>query len=243
MEPLLIGYFPGYPIKQPEWLEAPGVEEVCSANRAHIHLPENWYHQQRHNALMHFDSEEIAWTVLQDDVLLTLVSDDTLDPPWHVGILRLSPKDFDLYAYKVLPVRLVEGHHEELQLTPPKAAPLPRGYERLGYDVVSWSGTGDFGCCPLSCNGDARTQPVNRYCLLDQRMQALHLARVYSEGNWEPGPHYCGRKDPGPYCVVEVWRKCKPFAEPKRSGDPFEWSPDLLRNLVQQKLANGGVYE
>ena len=243
VEPILTGYFPGYPLPRRHWLAAPTVVEFCCANRAHFRWPENWMHQKRHNALLQFDSEEIAWTVLRDEIVVQLERDDTRDPPWNVEILRLPSEEFHLYAYKVWPICFRAGQSQDLQFATPQAECMPGDYRKLGYDVVSWAGAGDFGCCPLFCNEEARTQPVNPYCLLDEITPALDLARFCSTADWKPGPHYGGREDPGPYCVVEVWRKARPFAEPRRSGEVFSWPSDLLHRLVQHKLGHGRVFE
>lgn len=191
---------------------------------------------------MLFDSEELAWTALRDDVVVEVNKDETLDPPWRAEILRLPCEVFDLFGYQVLPVRYFEGQQEAHPFSDTNPAPLPADYQKLGYDVVSWSGTSHFGCCPLFCNGDARALPVNQHCLLDEPALALDRARYYSETDWKPGPHYCGRKDPGPYWVVEVWRKRKPFPEPQHCGDHFQWDPRLLKRLVCHEMAHGDVY-
>ena len=38
---------------------------------------------------------------------------------------------------------------------------------------------------------------MNRYCLVDDLDTAIPMARDFAAGNCEPGP----------YCVVEVWRR------------------------------------
>jgi len=243
VEPILTGYFPGYPLPRRQWLAAPAVVEFCSVNRGHFPWPENWMHQKRHNALLQFDSQEIAWTVLRDEIVIQFERDDTRNPPWKVEILRLPCEEFNLYAYKVWPVCFQAGEPKDLRLPTPAAESIPADYRKLGYDVVSWPGGGYLGCCPLFCNEEARTQPVNPYCLLDEITPALDLARFCSTTDWKPGPHYCGRGNPGPFCVVEVWRKTKPFADLKRSEGVFEWPPDLLHRLVQHKLGHGRVFE
>ena len=241
MEPELVGYFPGLTPQPPAWFRVPGVVEICSANRARIQLPKNWYHQQRHNALLHFDSQECAWTVLQDDILIKLERDASLDPPWRVEFSRLPCQKFDLYAYKVFPVRFVEGQQCPWELAIPQAVAVPSDYQRLGYDVVSWSGKSYFGCCPLFCHDAAANQEVNRYCLLEEVEAAFELAASCSAGDWKPG-HYCCPKEPGPYCVVEVWRKAKPFQAPERSGEVFEWPGDLLHRLLEHEIGHGEIF-
>jgi hypothetical protein len=82
--------------------------------------------------------------------------------------------------------------------TPPPASDLS-AYESLGFDVV---GVGDgsffFECSPLSCNGVAAEQPVNRFCLIDDPARALALARDFSHPDSRVEPAWA-------YGVVEVF--------------------------------------
>jgi hypothetical protein len=48
---------------------------------------------------------------------------------------------------------------------------------------------------------------VNRFCLVDTERDAVEMARAFSVSQPEPGP----------YCVVEVWRELSPGAEPDRA--------------------------
>jgi hypothetical protein len=245
MEPVLIGYQPRSTPPRPRWLQSPVVEEVCSVVThccTQVKL-ENWSHQQRHNVLKHFDSQEIAWTVLRDDIHIELERDDSRDPPWRVEILRLPREQFGLCAFKLLPVRFVEERQEDFAPPELRVAPLPADYQRLGYDAVGWNNYGPFECSPLVCNGEAAHQSVNRFCLFDETGPALELARRFSGRDWKPLWPDSGHCNPGPYCVVEVWRKAKPFPEPARSDAVFEWPPDLLRRLVQHKLGHGSVFD
>lgn len=248
MESTLIGYLARHTPPKPEKLPAVGVKEICCVHPDAIRIPdalkrEFWQHQNRHNALYHYDREEIAWTVLRDDIQIVLERDNSLDPPWRVEIRRRAGELFDLYAFKVLPIRFVDTEPERHDLPPLKVAPLPADYERLGYDAVGWKNYGVFNCSPLICNLEAAQQDVNRYCLFDKVGPAVELARRYSGTDWEPVWPNSGHCDPGPYCVVEVWRKAKPFAEPERCGPRFEWPKDLLNSLLQHKLAHGNVFE
>ena len=248
METILIGYLARCTPPKLPCLPLPTVDEVCSVAADIIGLPdslriENWYHQGRHNALKHFDSEEIAWTVLRDDLHVRLERDGSSNPPWRAEIVRPCAERFDLFAHKLLPVLFVNEKQEDLALPELRVAPIPADYQRLGYDTVGWNNYAPFRCSPLICNGEAVHQNVNRYCLFDEPGPALDLARRFSGSNWEPFWPGHGHCDPGPYCVVEVWRKAKPFPEPARCGPAFEWPPNLLRRLVEHKLGHGNVFE
>jgi hypothetical protein len=248
METILIGYLARcIPPKLP-CLPLPTVEEVCSVAADIIGLRDplridNWYHQGRHNALNHFDNEEIAWTVLRDEIQIRLEQDGSSNPPWRAEIVRPCAERFDLFAHKVLPVLFVKEKQKDLSLPELRVAPIPADYQRLGYDTVGWNNYAPFRCSPLICNGEAVHQNVNRYCLFDELGPALDLARRFSGSNWEPFWPGHGHCDPGPYCVVEVWRKAKPFPEPARCGPPFAWPQDLLLSLVKHKLGHGRVWE
>jgi hypothetical protein len=248
METVLIGYVARCTPRKLPCLSLPTVVEVCSVAPDFIGLPdslrlENWYHQRRHNGVKHFDSEEIAWTVLRDDIQVRLERDSASDPPWRAEIVRPRAEKFDLFVHKLLPVLFVNEKPENLSLPELRVAPIPADYQRLGYDAVGWNNYAPFRCSPLICNGEAVHHPVNRYCLFDEMGPALDLARRFSGRNWEPRWPSSGHCSPGPYCVVEVWRKAKPFREPARCGPAFEWPPDLLRRLVEHKLGHGNVFE
>lgn len=247
MEPILIGYLARHTPPKPEKLQALGIKEICCVHPDAIWIPdalrlEFWQHQQRHNAVNHYNTEEIAWTVLRDAIQILLERDNSLDPPWRVEIRRPPVEMFDLYAFKVLPIRFVDTEPERHDLPPLKVAPLPADYERLGYDAVGWKSFA-FICSPLICNHEVLHQEVNQYCLFDELDPAVELARRYSGKDWEPVWPDSGHCDSGLYCVVEVWRKTRPFAEPRRCGPKFEWSKDLLYSLLQHKLAHGNVFE
>jgi hypothetical protein len=121
---------------------------------------------------------------------------DTEEIAWNV-VPPEARHQFDLYAYFMFPVRFDGGREEPYELPPLNVQPLPSSFVRLGYDAVSRSTGNNFECSPLSCNYMAEHVPVNRYCLVDTEQEAFELAREFSAGNCEPGPYY----------VVEVWKR------------------------------------
>jgi hypothetical protein len=79
-------------------------------------------------------------------------------------------------------------------------SPGPTDFEVLGFDLVGLDATVmGFGCSPLSCNGLAKEERVNRFCLVDERDRALALAAQYSI----PGAGH----ESGTYYVVRVARQ------------------------------------
>ena len=186
-ETLLIGYLPKQFTEAAGDIHAPayaGVEEICSVSECIAKPPPDWVEKWAHNTdTWLFDTPGAAWSVVQ------------------------AAERYRLYAYRLLPVLFHEsGHEAEHPLPELTAVPIPAGFSFLGYDaVVRHVGTMHSGgneapaffCSPLSCNGMAKEYPVNRYCLVDDLDTAIPMARDFATGNCEPGP----------YCVVEVWRR------------------------------------
>jgi hypothetical protein len=101
---------------------------------------------------------------------------------------------FRLFAYRIGNILFVDGQQEPLELIPLDVEPLPRSFERLGYDAVMFEFC-SLGCSPLSCNGQTYLASVNTYCLVNTDEEAICLARQFS----------INKPEPGPYAVVEVW--------------------------------------
>jgi len=174
--PALIGYFPKRTRQRPDWLEAAGVDEVCSVSTCVSSGPGDWIQRWRHNALWVYDSPALAWSVVPES----------------------ARGEFDLYAYRMYPVEWAAGARRPLAMPPlPGLEPLDASFARLGHDVVSRSAGTSFECSPLSCNSMAREHPVNRHCLIEDAATAFRLAGEFESGSGEPGP----------YCVIEVWRQ------------------------------------
>jgi hypothetical protein len=116
--------------------------------------------------------------------------------------------DFALYAYRLWPVQFEDGHEEPIDLWwEPAVALMADSFVRLGWDAVVGGNGHSFGCSPMSCNSGAdvvRCPEINRYCLVADKRAALTLARNFS----------ITQPEPGPYCVVEVWRDTAARAEP-----------------------------
>lgn len=119
----------------------------------------------------------------------------------------LVPEDeranFAMVAYRLGLVQFDDGEEEEIEIWwELDFAPLPDSFVRLGWDAVVGGNAHAFGCSPLSCNSGAdcvRCPELNRYCLVDNLPAAIALARSFS----------ITKPEPGPYCVVEVWRDTK----------------------------------
>ena len=162
------------------------VQEICSVSECLAKSPSAWVDKWVHNTETGlFDTPGAAWSVVP----------------------AAERERYRLYAHRLLPVLFHEsGEETEHPLPELTAVPIPDGFSCLGYDaVVRHVGTTDSGgnetpaflCSPLSCNGMAAEYSVNRYCLVDDLDTAIAMARDFAAGNCEPGP----------YCVVEVWRR------------------------------------
>ena len=79
---ILIGFFPKRTHQPPQWMKAPIVREICSVSNCISEGPDGWIDMWKHSDPWGlFDSEEIAWSVTEDDTA-----------------------GFDMYAYKMFPV-------------------------------------------------------------------------------------------------------------------------------------------
>ena len=115
--------------------------------------------------------------------------------PWH------------LYAYRMFPLRFANGIEHPWPVDIDGVQPLPADYDFLGLDVVSQEQDSQFRHSPLDCNGWYQAVPVNRYCLLDDWEVARQLALHWSQDQFDEKGSYLGPAEPGPYSIVEVWRK------------------------------------
>ncbi len=155
------------------------VEEICSVSDCIARGPEGWRDQGKHNVYDMYNNPHLAWSVVPVEV--------------H--------SDFELFAYRLLLLEFKEGRGEPMadwwELT---VEPMPRSFVRLGWDAVEGGNHCSFGCSPMSCNAGCDVVEIakrNRYCLVSTEEEGIALARHFS---------IC-QPEPGPYCVVEVWRE------------------------------------
>ena len=108
--------------------------------------------------------------------------------------------EYEIHAYRMLAARWDEGREIEISISEIKTEPLTGAFENIGFDVVSIeNGVAGFGHSPLSCNRMAEEIATNEHCLLDDLETAKRTAMQFSQGKVEPGPYY----------VVQVFRKPK----------------------------------
>ena len=117
-------------------------------------------------------------------------------PSDALAVVPPGSRSFSLFAYRLQPVRFVNGRAESISIPTLPIDPLPHEFVALGFDIVSRSVSSFFECSPLSCNGMANEVPVNRFCLVDTLAEAVTLGERFSRERLEPGPYY----------IVEVLR-------------------------------------
>jgi hypothetical protein len=154
--------FLGYRVKRP-WRPDPawdpggttGVVEVCSASDCLAIPPDDW---------------EKRWDFNRAECYTTAAEALATVPPSEVT-------RFAVFAFWLVPGSGSPADPFDPGLPPLPPGPGPSEFEQLGFDVVELpAGAGlfpGFGCSPFSCNLYVRKMPVNRWCLLDDRDDAL----------------------------------------------------------------------
>jgi hypothetical protein len=161
------GFFPKITQPVPAWLENPRVRQICSVSTCISPGPAGWLEKWQHNQFGFYDSEALAY-----------------------GVIDTPPERFDLYAYRLFPIRCLGDQIERLTLTS-QSGPVPDTYEFLGYDIVTKSTADFFECSPLSCNSGAAEFDVNQFCLIATQDEAVRvLLAISRDGSYEPGPYY-----------------------------------------------------
>ena len=230
-EPVLIGYFARRPWNRTEDVRIlpPQVRDMCNVGQMSANGPPDWIKLWLHNDFWLYSTEARAWAAAVDNSNLHRLRAE-LSRHWdgtpgsvergmdqyiacHVPLPGASLQsvgrrfDWQLYAYRMLPVRFADGKEAPYAIREEGVQPLPADYLRLGLDVVSRERELEFCYSPLDCNGWYQKVAVNGYCLLDQLETAFELARHWSVGKYDANGSYIGPAEPGPYSIVEVWRK------------------------------------
>ena len=180
-ESVLIGYFPKKIALRTDWFKNSTVEDIYSVCECISKGPDDWIDKWKHN---------ITWWLF-----------DT--PEAGLEVLGANDVGFTMLAYKLFPVQFDGGALQPLEIVSTARGEL-NNFEFLGYDIVSRSAEiaeVRFEHSPLSCNNGCEKIPVNKHCLIDDFKTAWKIAESISaeskNGSWEPGP----------YCLVEVYRK------------------------------------
>jgi hypothetical protein len=234
--PILIGYFARRPWSRAEdgpRVLPPQVEEMCNVGRMGYDGPPKWIDLWLHNhEFWLYDTEMRAWAAAvananlhglhaelsrkwdgipgsieaaMDEYIARHVPPPATSYPWAD-----SRSQWHLYAYRMFPVRFADGTEAPHHLVASGVQPLPADYEHLGLDVVSRERDLEFSYSPLDCNGWYAKVAVNRHCLVDDWETARSLALHWSQGKFNEKGNYIGPAEPGPYYIVEVFRKFPP---------------------------------
>ncbi|MEJ2708725.1 MAG: hypothetical protein P8074_14010, partial [Anaerolineales bacterium] len=143
-EPIFVGFFPKRTQPAPTEFNSGTIREIANVAECISPGPEGWIQHWKHNPGGFFDTQELATQVIEN-----------------------NPEEYDLYAYKVFPLRCKDGEIEAISIA---KAPewIPKDYHFLGYDIVTKSQADFFECSPLSCNYLANDYKVNQFCLIDE---------------------------------------------------------------------------
>ena len=229
MSPILIGYFAHRPWTRAEdrRLFPAQIEAMCNVGNAIA--PPDWINLWLHNDYWVFSTEARAWAAAVDNANLHRLRADlprrrdgkpgSIEAGMDDYIARHVPvpdaaapsagRRFEwwLFAYRMFPLRFADGVEAPYPIRAEGVQPLPADYDYLGLDVVSRERDLEFCHSPLDCNGWYTKVAVNRFCLLDELETALQLARHWSNGKFDEKGSYVGPAEPGPYFIVEVFRK------------------------------------
>jgi hypothetical protein len=166
-EPIFVGFFPKRTQPAPTEFKSGTIREIASVAECISPGPEGWIQHWKHNPMGFFDTQELASQIIENN--------------WE---------EYDLYAYKVFPVRCNDGESEPISIAKSQGE-VPKDFHFLGYDIVTKSQADFFECSPLSCNYLANDYEVNQFCLIDELETATQaLVDICQSGKAEPGPYY-----------------------------------------------------
>jgi hypothetical protein len=166
----LVGYFSKKTAVPAGWstsATSAHVTEICSVSGCVATPPEGWIDHRLHNEWGFFNTQLDAELVV---------------PSGCDG--------FTVFAYRLLAVQFAHGRSKRLAIGDLSVEPMPYGFMSLGFDVVNKTVSAFFECSPLSCNGMANEVAVNRFCLVEDLVEAIALADRFSRDEPEPGPYY-----------------------------------------------------
>jgi hypothetical protein len=165
------GYFAKQIEPKPEFLNAPGVREICSVSECISSGPEGWIEHWLHN--------EFGWFNRAVDAVRVI-------PLGHESRYRL-------FGYRLHPEIFRSGNRVPLTIPADvRPEPIPSTFRSLGFDSLNKSMNSILGleCSPLSCNSMAAEIVVNAFCLFPALDDAIAAAERFSREQPEPGDYY-----------------------------------------------------
>lgn len=170
MEPLqLIGYFPKKVVLRPDWLKVPSVKAIRSVAACISGEPDDWVNKWLHN---------YEWFLFSSRLLALQV------------IPESERGDYEIHAYRILPICYDKGIAQEFKLPVIEVEPLPDDYVSIGFDAVSRSDSPMFEHSPLFCNHMASEFETNEHCLVDDLDLVRKAALQFSRGEVERGTYF-----------------------------------------------------
>ena len=173
------GYMAKRVAARPDWIKAPGVDDVYSVSGCVSEHFADYIKYWRHNGYWFFDSPEIIKSLALE----------------HAIDLR----DCKLFYYEIYEEQFNdekgtwEPFKPDAGFRTSVAAPARKQLE--GYDVVTFSARTSPECSPLSCNKLAEAMEANRHCLF----ASFDIAKARIEG------HAFDRSEPGPFRILAVY--------------------------------------
>ena len=167
-----VGYLAKRIARRPDWLAAPGVEDVYAVSGCLSVNFADYVPYWKHNGYWLFNSAE---------AIRSLARAQSIDlAGCQVFYYEAFELEFDDRAGVWQPF----GPEDAFET----AVVLPSARRLEGYDIVTFSAHAGPECSPLSCNGLARTIRTNRHCLLASLVEATACLERGALGNSEPGP-------------------------------------------------------
>lgn len=165
------GFFAKHIELRPEYMNAPGVREICSVSGCISSKPENWIELWLHN--------DWGWFNRISDALR--VVPQGRESQFRLFAYRLHPEVFT--ARGRVPIVLPENVQPE---------PITKEFRSLGFDSANKSMESVLGleCSPLSCNGMAAEIRANEFCLFEGLHEAIAGAERFALEQPEPGDYY-----------------------------------------------------
>jgi len=168
-----VGYMAKRLEKRPEWLDAPGVEDVYSVSGCISKDFADYINFWKHNGYWLFDSPDIIRQIAQEQ---------SID---LVGT--------NLFYYEVYELQFCENERRWESFAPESSFGMnvlrPNSMNLEGYDVVTFSVGTNPECSPLSCNLLAKEINTNQHCLLASLEEAQQLLEHGKFTNCESGPY------------------------------------------------------
>lgn len=145
------GYMAKFVEKDTTWIKNKEVEEILSVSGCISKDFTDWIDYWKHNDFWFFDNVEKISTLAES--------------------LGLDVSEVRWFYYETYELEFFEKDNVWKEIDEFKGVKsnveAPEKFDLKGYDIVTHSCRSSAECSPLSCNGLAKTIPVNQHCLID----------------------------------------------------------------------------